>query len=291
MFVETEKPKRRQRWDAGRVSFTERDMFALTWIGQQYAIRLDHLQRLLGRYAGSMWPLTVGATRKLVARWHNAGWVEMERLRGTDPLWVWPTRWCLRNMSLPYAYRNMRQSLDDLKHLYAINEVRLSYCDEVRLRWVSERQLLQEVVRVSGKDLLHRPDAERYWTDGTVTAIEAELSQKRPSHLSENLMELVRGEGYLRLKTEHGAASAQVMSRGMKSKYTDIWYFGPQEVRRQVRRERARLLERGALNEEEAERIFVKWYPLARSDEEKEQENEEENEALDLGGPEEETKH
>jgi hypothetical protein len=283
MFMETEKPKRRQRWDAGLVSFTERDIAVLTWIGQQYAIRLDHLQQLLGRYAGSLEPLSVGATRKVVRRWHNAGWVEMQRLRGADPLWVWPTRLALRSVGLPYASRNMEQSLDDLKHLYAINEVRLSYCDEVRIRWVSERSLLQEVVRVSGKDLLHRPDAERYWTDGTVTAIEVELSLKKPTDLSENLMELVRGEEYLRLKTEHGAASAQVMSRGMKSTYTDIWYFGPPEVRRQVRRERARLLERGALSEEEAERIFVKWYPLARSDEEKEQENEEENEALDLG--------
>src|SRR5204863_7536954 len=118
----------------------------LTWVGQQYAIRLDHLQQLLGNYANSPEPLTVGATRKLVARWRSARWVEVERLRGTDPLWVWPTRWCLRNMSLPYTYRDMQHSLDDLKHFYAINEIRLHECD-AETSWVSERQLLQEVVR------------------------------------------------------------------------------------------------------------------------------------------------
>lgn len=108
MSVETEKSMRKRRADAGRVSFTERDRFALTWIGQQYALRLDHLQQLLGYYARSEAPLGVGATRKLVARWGKAGWVEMERLREADPLWVWPTRWCLRNMRLPYTYRDMR---------------------------------------------------------------------------------------------------------------------------------------------------------------------------------------
>jgi hypothetical protein len=127
----------------------------------------------------------------------------MERLREADPLWVWPTRWCLRNMSLPYTYRNMRQSLDSLKHLYAINEIWLSSFEEATT-WVSERQLLQGVVRVSGKESLHRPDGEIYWTDGGITAIEAELSMKRAADLAENLMELVRGQGYLHLKRSTG---------------------------------------------------------------------------------------
>jgi hypothetical protein len=180
----------------------------------------------------------------------------------------------------------MRQSLDSLKHLYAINEIWLSSFEEATA-WVSERQLLQGVVRVLGKKFLHRPDGEIYWADGGITAIEAELSMKRAADLAENLMELVRGQGYLHLKGEHGMAKAQAMSRDMKSKYSAIWYFGPASVRRQVRRERARLLSQGALSKEEAERICVKWYPLARTEEEKDQEKEEDHEALDLGGQEE----
>jgi hypothetical protein len=41
------------------------------------------------------------------------------------------------------------------------------------------------------------------------------------------------------------------------------------------------------LSKEEAERIVVKWYPLAQTGEEKDQEKEEDHEALDLGGQEE----
>jgi hypothetical protein len=41
-------------------------------------------------------------------------------------------------------------------------------------------------------------------SSGAVIAIEAELSPKRAVDLSENLMELVRGAGYLHLKAEHG---------------------------------------------------------------------------------------
>ena len=37
---------RKQRSNAGSTLFTLRDQFALAWIGEQYAIRLDHLQRL-----------------------------------------------------------------------------------------------------------------------------------------------------------------------------------------------------------------------------------------------------
>ncbi|PWU23896.1 hypothetical protein C5B42_01380 [Candidatus Cerribacteria bacterium 'Amazon FNV 2010 28 9'] len=284
MSVETMTRKRRS--DAGIIMWTERDIYAVTWIGQQYAIRLDHLQVLLGLYAGSGTALSMGGTRKLVARWKRAGWVEAKRLRASEPLWVWPTRLGLRQMGLPYVYRNMEQSLDDLTHLAAINEIRLYADEELAADWMSERQLFQEVGRISGKDLLHRPDALMQWSDGDLIAIEAELSLKKPMDLAENLMELVRGRGYLRLKTEHGAAKARTMSQGMKSKYNDIWYFGPPKVRRQVRRVRAHLVEQGALSEEEAKRIFVKWYPLARTKEAEKLEDREDDEALNLAAEE-----
>ena len=68
---------------------------------------------------------------------------------------------------------------------------------------------------------------------------------------------------------------------GKQSRNSEIWYFGPPNVRRQVRRERARLLSEGALSKEEAERIAVLWYPLTQTEEEKDQEEQEDNDALD----------
>jgi hypothetical protein len=290
--MQTVKSQRKTRSDAGKIVWTDRDVLALTWIGQQYAIRLDQLQWLLGQHpgCGAVHPdwISEGSARDVVSRWKRAGWVRTEQIRAKEPFWVWPTRQALATLGLPYQYRDIGQScLAELKHLYAINEIRLHECDEEAV-WVSERQLLHEVIHISGQELLHRPDGEMYWADGGITAIEAELSLKRPEDLAENLMELVRGEGYLRLKSEHGVTKARSSSHGERSKYSEIWYFGPAKVRRQVRRERARLRTLGTLSEEEAKRIFVKWYPLVKTEEEETQQNEEDDEALDLGGQEDE---
>jgi hypothetical protein len=87
---------RKQRSDAGKTLWTDRDEFALTWIGQQYGIRLDHLQWLLGRYPGrgakhTNW-ISEGAARDVVTRWKQSKWVKVERIRAREAFWVWPTR-------------------------------------------------------------------------------------------------------------------------------------------------------------------------------------------------------
>lgn len=276
---------RKQRSDAGKTLWTDRDKFALTWMGHQYGIRLDHLQWLLGRYPGRgathhNW-ISESAARDVVARWQRAKLVKVERIRAREPFWVWPTRLGLRKVGLPYTYRDLGQSsLDSLKHLHAINAILLDFVDDDEgTQWISERQLLQGVIHSPGKELLHRPDGQIYWTDGTVTAIEAELSLKKPPELAENLMELLRGEGYLRAKADFGWQMARSMSKSDQSQYAEIWYFAPPAVRRQVRRIRARLVSQGDISEQEAERIFVRWYPLA-TEEESEQEEAEDDEAL-----------
>lgn len=257
MSTETKK-----REDHGVIAPMPRDIFALTWIGDQYAIRLDHLQVLLGQYKESDKPLSIGATRNLVGRWKEAGWVETRRLMGGDPKWVWLTKKGMGQVSLKYAYKSMETGIEYLNHRHAINEIRLHGGAGV-VTWTSERQLLQDVAHHPGEDLLHRPDAEVKWTDEGLIAIEAERSQKKNALLAENLMELVRGEAYLRLKMEYGITKARKMSQGKQSRYAEIWYFGKKEVRKQVRRVRQRLVEQGALSEEEANKIYTKWYPLA----------------------------
>jgi hypothetical protein len=79
---------------------------------------------------------------------------------------------------------------------------------------------------------------------------------------------------------EYGAALAKQMSERMTSQYDEIWYFGEEEVRRQVMREREKLLKQGVLSLEEASRIVVRWYPLS-SEEDQEQELREDQESLE----------
>jgi hypothetical protein len=281
------RPKRKQRRDAGKVKFNERDAIALIWIGQQYGIHLDHLQLLLGKFPGKGakhkdW-ISESSVRSVVKRWEEGKWARRESMHNKESFWLWPTRLGLLQVGLPYTYHNVgKVTPSDRVHLYAINDIRLYWADaeQEATQWISERQLLHGLHRSKGQALLHRPDGEIHYADGTIIAVEAELSEKKSYELEENLMELLRGEAYLRLKAANGIPVARVMSAGCQSRYTEIWYFAPSTIRKQLRHVRARLLQRGDLNVQEARRLFVRWYPLAKTAEEMAQEEQEEEEAF-----------
>ena len=67
---------RKKRMDTNAIRLLPRDELALTWIGQQYAMRLDQIQELLAQHAdhatthGSR--ITESATRNVIARWKKA---------------------------------------------------------------------------------------------------------------------------------------------------------------------------------------------------------------------------
>jgi len=270
---------------SAKVFYNDRDELALTWIGQQYGICLDHLQFLLGELPGfgaqyDEW-ISEGAARAVVTRWKNAGWVQASCLRVKEPFWVWLTHRGLSKVGLPYGDLDLTLSdMVHLRHWYAINAIRLHVADgEENIKWISERQLVHGVVHRKGKRLLHRPDAEMHYTDGDIIAIEAELSSKKPFMLAEILMELLHGKEYLRLKAEYGWKSAREKSYESRSKYTQVWYFAPPPVRQLIYRVRAKFIKRGYLSEQDAERLVVHWYPLAQTDEEVEQEERENRQA------------
>jgi hypothetical protein len=207
---------KRPRWN-------ERDRTALTWIANQYAIRLDHLQVLLSRLSHR--PVKLSAVRSVVTRWRNAGWVNSQRMRANERGWVSLTASALHALDLPYSSLDVdRCSLVTLKVWAAINEVRLHYEDE-QMCWVSQRQLLAE--RRKTRVL---PDAELTLADGRCIAI----------------------------KVEHGYQESEVQSKWamefLRKPYSEVWYiaFLP-EVRRQMRVVCARML-----SLEEARRIVVK---------------------------------
>ncbi len=280
--------KRKRRRDAGKTRLNQRDVFALTWIGQQYAIRLDQLQWLLGRYPGrgarrTNW-ISESSARDVVDRWETMGYVHAEILLPKDPMWIWTTRKAFVKTGLPYSYNNLEESsLGALAHLYAINAIRLRIeANTSNAYWTSERELLRGQVRTKGKIFLHRPDGVVRFADGQTVAIEAELSTKKPFELAENLVEQLRGEEYLRSKADLGWQLARTMGHLNQSEYDQIWYFAPKTIRKQIRRARAKLLADGTISQEEAERIRLLWYPLAASQEEHIQQEREDDEALDL---------
>ncbi len=232
-----------------------------------------------GRGAANEGVISACAARDVVTRWKKAGWVQTARIRAHEPFWVWLTRPALCKLGLPYAYKDIeRSSLNDLEHLATINEIRLKKCDDT-IEWRSSRQLLQESVRLPDQDLLHQPDAEMRLQGVGVIAIEVELSLQKIPELTENLMELIRGEGYLQMRAEHGADRAKKMREAEPSRYAQIWYFAPPKVRKQIRQACAHLVQQGDLSPEEVDRLSIRWYPLTQTKEEEAQEKQEDNEA------------
>src|SRR3954469_18076443 len=73
----------RRRADAGRPRLSDRDIELLRWIGEQYAVSLPQLARLMER--------SVHAARWLRARWQRAGWAAGGALVVGQPVFLWLT--------------------------------------------------------------------------------------------------------------------------------------------------------------------------------------------------------
>jgi hypothetical protein len=130
--------------------FTEREIEALTWIGEQYAVRLDHLQVLLGRGTESetavQGRLATKSVRNLLYRkWKPLGLVKTNKILHKSPLWIWAARKGLYHIGLPYRERIPSQFL--LNHYHTVNAVRLKLEQNGITHWKSERQLKYEMFR------------------------------------------------------------------------------------------------------------------------------------------------
>jgi hypothetical protein len=175
---------RARRWDAGPAP-TVRDLAALRFVGEQYAVRTEVAALLLTRLsttgpeAGGQ--LSRRAVREQLGRWERAGWAERRRLLGHT--WVLPTRAGLRLAGL--AFDPWTLALDRLAHHHAVAVVRLAR-EPIPGRggWVCERALW----RGRGKASWHLADAalpvpvpEAWQQQGISEAwelIEVELTQK-----------------------------------------------------------------------------------------------------------------
>jgi hypothetical protein len=175
---------RAPRWDA-RPAPTARDLAALRFVGQQYAVRADVAALLLTRLsttgpeAGGQ--LSRRAVREQLGRWERAGWAERRRL--LDHTWVLPTRAGLRLAGLEFD--PWTPALDRLAHHHAVAVVRLVREPAPgRGGWVCERALW----RRRGKASWHLADAalpvpvpeawQQQGIDQAWELIEVELTQK-----------------------------------------------------------------------------------------------------------------
>ena len=195
--------ERKRRNDRGpRV--TDRDLDALQWIAQQYAVSFDHLSILLARlinpdeYAQKpkeAGELTTKRTAKIVKRWETLGLVEREWILHGDPPWIWLT---------PEGLRTVAQELGELRpytptpakvnHLYWCNHARL-YVEQHfdTIQWLSERQVRASRKSEQGVKQPHIPDA-LVSNNGHDIALEVELSTKTYPRLEKILQEFAEGD-------------------------------------------------------------------------------------------------
>lgn len=220
--------EKRARADKGSVRLTERDVSCLLWVGQQYAIRIDQLARLLGRPAGRT--LAESTTRAAVKRWTRAGFVGSRKVTVGDPAFVWLTRRGLREVGLPF--KAWEPSASTASHLYWTNQVRLYVEDRhPEFDWTPERTMRcgRELQTISDSSS-HIADGELH-SNGAVVGIEVELTSK-------------------------SASRRDAIMRKLTSAYQTVWYFAPEPVRS--------LLERTADGLEDDRRRRVRLYHLER---------------------------
>jgi hypothetical protein len=182
---------RKTRSDKGLIRLTDRDLRILTWIGEQYAVRLDTLQELLGRETRQPTKadgcVSASTARRVVARWKQEGLADARKYFYRQPEWVWLTRKGLMQMNLEYS--NWSPSVGILKHLHDLNSVRIRIENQFpECRWRSERDLRRE----------HRNDSRFHVADGEVhlngqvIAVEVELTQKSMPRVTEIVRQLSR---------------------------------------------------------------------------------------------------
>jgi len=153
------------------VRASARDLELLRFVGEQFAVTLPQLARLMGR--------SQHAARWLRSRWERAGWAQGRALLVGEPVFVWLTRRGMRAAGLDFSV--WRPNPGALAHIAAVNEVRLHLAERrPDAVWVCERELAREPRRELGGFGAHRPDA-LVVVDDRELAIEVELTQKRRS--------------------------------------------------------------------------------------------------------------
>jgi len=213
-FPTLSKKTRKTRSDKGSWHMTERDRRLLQWIGEQYVIRFDHLQHLLGQIPQGVDKtqriLSEDATRRVISNWKKKGFVTYRKVFQEQPGYVWLTRAGLHAVGLDVRYAAPSPAL--LDHYHAINTIRLYLCmREPEGVWESERLIRSRLQQSKkGQKQPHTPDAWFFLPNNEeVIGIEVEMHPKKKSQLYEI----------------HGSFGGMLMLAD------EIWYFGTRAAR------------------------------------------------------------
>lgn len=189
---------RRRRCDYGSIRASGRDLELLEFVGEQYAVTVPQIARLINR--------RLDTARSLRDRWKRAGWVSSGQLSTQAPSFVWLTRWGAAGVQSPFRVWEPNHGL--ALHMQAITDVRILLDCELRLgEWECERSVAQRLTRTRGHaDRGHLPDAVLHANDERI-AIEVELTLKSRIRLKDIIDELSLG-------------------------YDHVWYFVPARLTR-----------------------------------------------------------
>ena len=225
----------REERGAAPGQLTERDIAALLFVADMYAVQLDQLAVVL-----STSQTRAGA---IALDWRRSGYAESARIGPGRP-WVWLTRAGLGACGLPYTATS--PALSRLAHLRAVVSVRLAleavpgyaaagafWRGERRLRaWTGGRGGLRE----------HIPDAEVHWPDGSSAdfagecwAIEAELTRKTVARTAAIMREILARTG------DYGCPAAEIRLPGAAARHARVVYLCSPAARPTVARARAAL--------------------------------------------------
>lgn len=198
-----QKQKRKRRSDYGSVILTARDLAILKWIGEQYAIRFDHLQVLATRYSADLPNEVLGyhGVYGLSSRWVKLGLVERKKIFVGHPMWLWLTKKGLETAGLDHPYKV--PAISRFAHIHAVNGVRLHVEAKAgdSAKWICEREA----------NVLRKEAGQKHLIDGLVeypdeiVGVEVELTQKRQTRLDSILKEL-------------------------RANYQSVWYFASEEA-------------------------------------------------------------
>lgn len=190
---------RKPRSDKGRILPTDRDYDILRWIGEQYVVRFDHLQWLLGRERG--YSVSVRTAQGIIDRWKRLHFVEQQKYLFKEPNYIWLTTPGLRFVELPYSYWEPR--ITTVAHPHDVNRVLIYLTTNghyTMLKWRSERAIIWYEHR---RD--HYPDAE-------VDIASTETGQRQVVAIEVE-------------RTQKSAVRIDAILRELAHTYTTIWYF------------------------------------------------------------------
>jgi len=225
--------------EAFPASLTERDIAALLFVAEMYAVQIDQLAAVLG--------VTEARARAITLGWRRARYAESAKIGPGRP-WIWLTRAGLSASGLPY--RAVSPALSRLAHLRAVVSVRLALeaapgYARAGAFWRGERRLRAAAGgRVGLRE--HIPDAEVHWPDGAPVsfagecwAVEAELTRKTVARTAAIMQEILSRTG------DYGCPAGQARMPGVAPRHARVVYLCSPAAGPTVARARAALGETG----------------------------------------------